>query len=347
MFGTQVQAAQPRPAGTVTRQESNIKGLQRAWILYIPRNLPPGAPLLFMFHGSGGDGLSTREVTGYRFDMLADQYKFIVAYPDGYETTWNDCRKGSPQPARVMNIDDESFIEAIIAKTASDYRIDRKRVFAAGHSNGGQLTYRLAMERPQEFAGIAAISASIPTPDNLACTPSDMPIPAMVINGTADPINPFAGGMVTLGSTRLGTVTSTRATAEYFAKINGQTGAPVTVKLPHGDARDSTWVDQSEFSISGKFGEADERSGCAGGNLGVFLKTPAPGLSYSGFRLFMPRWTAGRAPTRSSQLFTLGKSSMFWPCHSQRLDQPKHPMSAIEYSPARYSRSAKRLSITL
>ena len=252
MFGTQVQAAQPRPAGTVTRQESNIKGLQRAWILYIPRNLPPGAPLLFMFHGSGGDGLSTREVTGYRFDMLADQYKFIVAYPDGYETTWNDCRKGSPQPARVMNIDDESFIEAIIAKTASDYRIDRKRVFAAGHSNGGQLTYRLAMERPQEFAGIAAISASIPTPDNLACTPSDMPIPAMVINGTADPINPFAGGMVTLGLTRLGTVTSTRATAEYFAKINGQTGAPVTVKLPHGDARDSTWVDRTSWQSPGK-----------------------------------------------------------------------------------------------
>ena len=251
-FDSRAFAAQPKLAGTVTRQESGIKGLQRSWILYIPRNLPPGAPLLFMFHGSGGDGLSTREVTGYRFDMLADQYKFIVAYPDGYETTWNDCRKGSPQPARVMNIDDESFIEAIIAKTAKDYRIDPKRVFAAGHSNGGQLTYRLAMERPQEFAGIAAISASIPTPDNLACTPSDMPMPAMVINGTADPINPFTGGMVTLGSARLGNVTSTRATAEYFAKINGDTNPPVTVKLPHADARDPTWVERTTWQTPGK-----------------------------------------------------------------------------------------------
>ena len=252
MFGSGALAAQPKLAGTVTRQESNIKGLQRSWILYVPRNLPPGAPLLFMFHGSGGDGISTREVTGYRFDMLADQYKFIVAYPDGYETTWNDCRKGSPQPARAMNIDDESFIETIIAKTAKDYRIDTKRVFAAGHSNGGQLTYRLAMERPQEFAGIAAISASIPTPDNLACTPSDMPMAAMVINGTADPINPFNGGMVTIGFSRLGNVTSTRATAEYFAKINGDTAAPATVKLPHSDARDPTSVERITWQTPGK-----------------------------------------------------------------------------------------------
>jgi polyhydroxybutyrate depolymerase len=250
--GTGALAAQPKLTGTVTRQGGTFKGLQRSYILYVPRNLSPGAPLLFMFHGSGGDGPSTREVTGYRFDMLADQYKFIVAYPDGFETTWNDCRKASPQPARVMNIDDETFLEGIIAKTAADYRIDKKRVFAAGHSNGGQLTYRLAMERPQEFAGIAAISASIPTPDNLACTPSDMPIPAMVINGTADPINPFAGGMVTIGYSRLGNVTSTRATAEYFAKINGQTGTPVTVKLPHADSRDSTWVERTSWETPGK-----------------------------------------------------------------------------------------------
>lgn len=250
--GSGALAAQPKLTGTVTRQESSIKGMQRSWILYVPRNLPPGAPLLFMFHGSGGDGLSTREVTGYGFDMLADRYKFIVAYPDGFETTWNDCRKASPQPARAQNIDDESFIEAIIAKTVADYRIDRKRVFAAGHSNGGQLTYRLAMERPQEFAGIAAISASIPTADNLACTPSGMPMAAMVINGTADPINPFNGGMVTIGSARLGNVTSTRATAEYFARINGDTAAPVTVKLPHGDARDPTWVERTTWQAPGK-----------------------------------------------------------------------------------------------
>ncbi len=59
--------------------------------------------------------------------------------------------------------------------------------------------------------------------------------------------------MVTLGPfTRLGTVTSTRATAEYFAKINGQTGAPVTVKLPHRDPHDPTRVERISWETPGK-----------------------------------------------------------------------------------------------
>src|SRR6267378_1013991 len=166
--------AQPQPGGTATRATIAVKDpkmSQRTYVLYTPRNVKPGAPLLFVFHGSGGDGESMRDVTGYEFDMLADKDGFVVIYPDGYQTTWNDCRKGSPQPARVMNIDDESFIEAMIAKETADHAIDRKRVFAAGWSNGGQLAYRLAMERPTQFAAVAAISASVPTAENLACTP--------------------------------------------------------------------------------------------------------------------------------------------------------------------------------
>ncbi|HEX5282285.1 MAG TPA: PHB depolymerase family esterase [Micropepsaceae bacterium] len=252
-FGTGALAAQPQLTGKLIRLTGTIKGLQRPYVLYIPQGLKPGAPLLFMFHGSGGDGASTREVTGYGFDVLADRDKFLVVYPDGFETTWNDCRKASQQPAHAMNIDDESFIEAIIAQTAKNYGIDPKRVFAAGHSNGGQLAFRLALERPKEFAGIAAISASIPTPENLSCTKSDIAIPAMVINGTADPINPFNGGMVTLGPfTKLGNVTSTRATVEYFAKIDGQTGQPVTTMLPHHDPRDPTSVERVSWEAPGK-----------------------------------------------------------------------------------------------
>lgn len=247
-------AAAPAPSGTSTRHELAVKGMNRTYLQYVPRSLKPNAPLLFVFHGSGGDGEGMREITGEEFDMLADTNGFVVIYPDGYQTTWNDCRKGSPQPARRMNIDDKSFIDAMIEKAAADNKIDRKRVFAAGWSNGGQLTYRLALERPEQFAGVASISASRPTNENLACTPTDRPVPVavMIINGTADPINPHEGGMVTIGFSTLGTVLSSRQTGEYFARLNGITAAPVATKLPHKVPADRTSVDQLTWSEPGK-----------------------------------------------------------------------------------------------
>jgi len=251
-LGVGTLAAQPRLTGTVARDTIAVKGQERSFVLYVPRNLKPKAPLVFVFHGSGGDGESTREATGFEFDQLADANGFLVAYPDGYQTTWNDCRKASPQPARRMNIDDKSFVEAMIAKEAAERGIDAKRVFAAGHSNGAQLSYRLALERPENFAGIAAISASLPTPENLACQPLNAPMPVMVINGTEDPINPFDGGEVRIGFTSLGTVLSTRGTAEYFARLNGQEGPPKTVRLPHRNASDPTFVEQTSWTMPGK-----------------------------------------------------------------------------------------------
>ncbi len=245
-------AGAPNPTGTVTRHELAVKGLQRTYLQYVPRNLKPNAPLLFVFHGSGGDGEGMREITGEEFDMLADTNGFVVVYPDGYQTTWNDCRKASPQPARRMNIDDKSFIDAMIEKQAADNKVDRKRIFAAGWSNGGQLAYRLALERPAQFAAVASISASRPTAENLACTPTDKPMAVMIINGTADPINPHEGGEVRIGFTSLGTVLSSRETGQYFARLNGITTQPVTTRLPHRTPSDRTSVDQISWSEPGK-----------------------------------------------------------------------------------------------
>ena len=150
-------AADLRPMGTVAHNMIAVKGMQRTFIVYTPKSLKANAPLLFVFHGSGGDGESMRDATGFEFDLLADRDGFVVVYPDGYQNTWNDCRKASPQPARRMNIDDESFVEAMIAKEAADHNVDRKRVFSAGWSNGGQLGYRFAMERPNQLAAVAAV----------------------------------------------------------------------------------------------------------------------------------------------------------------------------------------------
>ena len=133
-------------------------------------------------------------------------------YPEGFDNTWNDCRRGSPFASKQLKIDDVGFVKSLLDVEATTHAIDKKRVFAAGWSNGAQLAYRLALEHPEDFAGVAAISASAPVKENLDCGQVDKPIPVMIVNGTADPINPFRGGMVNLGGAKLGNVLSSEDT---------------------------------------------------------------------------------------------------------------------------------------
>ncbi len=241
----------PDLKGTISVNAGKIGGRERRYLVYVPPNLMPGAPLLIVLHGGGGDGPTIRQGTGFEFDMLADANGFVVVYPDGIGQGWNTCRKRVDSTARREHIDDVGFIEAIIAYEATRHGIDRGRVFATGHSFGGQMSFRLALERPNEFAGIAAVSSDLPASSDMDCTPAQVPIPTMIMNGTDDPVNPYRGG--NSGRERNGgIVMSTEATAAWFAKLNGLAGMPETIRLPHREDSDPTWVEKSTWSGGGK-----------------------------------------------------------------------------------------------
>jgi polyhydroxybutyrate depolymerase len=246
-----VVAAPPETSGSLSRNFGTIDGRTRSFVLYLPRDLRPGAPLLFMFHGGGGDGPMAREGTGHEFDLLADRNGFIVAYPDGIDRSWTGCRQVQNRVADRRNIDDVKFVEAIIAQEVARHRIDPKRVFATGHSMGGALAYRLGLERPLAFAGIAAISSNLPAPDNMDCQPANVGMPVMIINGTADPVSPYNGGTNARGTSR-GRTLSTDATVQYFVGLNGLSGPPAIERLPHQKPSDPTWVEKLTWSAPEK-----------------------------------------------------------------------------------------------
>ena len=241
----------PKTTGSFTRSQGVIGGRPRSFFVYEPRNLKPGAPLLLAFHGGGGDGGEAREGSGGEFDLLADRYGFVVAYPDGINRSWNGCRKMQNATRERRGIDDISFVDAMIAQEIARRHIDPKHVFAYGHSNGGALAFRLALERPEKFAGIAVVSSNLPVADNMECEPRNVPIPVMVINGTADPVNPYTGGTNRRGSS-FGRTLSTDETVQYFVKLNGLTDAPQITPLPHQNDADKTWVEQISWTAPGK-----------------------------------------------------------------------------------------------
>ncbi len=158
-------------------------------------------------------------LTAYEFETLADRGNFIVVYPDGFERYWNDCRKRGAFSAKTRNVDDVGFIHTLIDRFREDFGVDSAHVFVMGFSNGGQMAFRLALELPLEIAGIAAVAANLPAPDNCACREAERPVPVLIVNGTADPINPYAGGSGWFGLARSGGLRSTMETADYFKRL--------------------------------------------------------------------------------------------------------------------------------
>ena len=236
------------PALSASLQQGSLRvgGLERSFAFYVPARVTPTPPLLLAFHGSMGNAAQMRRATGYGFEELADEHGFIVAYPEGYEGHWNDCRKAGPYAAKQLRIDDVGFTRSLIAHFRSTHDVDSSRVFAVGLSNGGHFVYRLALETPELVRAIAAVAASLPTDDNLDCTPTSGAVATLILNGTEDPINPYEGGRVTIfGFGDRGTVRSARESAEYLARRNDIAAAPVVEQIP--PARGSTSAERARW----------------------------------------------------------------------------------------------------
>ena len=227
----------PRLFGTLSKASIDVGGLKRTYRTYVPGSFTKGAPLLVVMHGSGESGAQIRVQTGYMFERLADLHGFAVAYPDSHAFDWNDCSKVGDFSVNGQAVDDVLFLSALADKLIADLRIDRNRVFATGVSAGGSMSMRLALEAPSRFRAVAAVAANVPTADNFKCKPAGQGASVMIMNGTKDPLVPFAGGEVNLLGLfyKGGTVRSSGQSGQYFAGLNRIAGAPVTQRRAVAD----------------------------------------------------------------------------------------------------------------
>lgn len=216
----------PRPSlsdAQVVEKSIDIGAHARRFRFFVPEKLEAGAPLLLALHHSQSRGSKFRRMVGSALEEIAREDGVLIAYPDGYGGHFNDCRKQASYSARTAGIDDIGFMRAIVDEAAVEYAIDRSRVYAIGHSNGGQMAMRLALEEPGLLAGMIVNSANLPAADNFDCKVEPSLVSSVVlIAGTEDPINPFEGGKVTLfGFGNRGNVLSAQGTAEWFAEQLG------------------------------------------------------------------------------------------------------------------------------
>lgn len=224
----------PPVSGTLEEGSLRVDGRERRFAVYVPHAVAAAPALVFVLHGSMGDGAMARSQTWHAFEPIADREGFLVVYPDGWERHWNGCRAAAPYAANTEDVDDVAFLEALVARLRAERGVDAARVFATGLSNGGHMAYRLALEAPERFAAVAPIAASLPSDANLGCEKSGRPAAVLVVNGTADPMNPYEGGEAALYGiiASRGDVRSTDDTVEYFAGLAGHRDPPRVHAFP-------------------------------------------------------------------------------------------------------------------
>lgn len=224
-------------------------GIARKNLVYIPKTIRARPALLLVFHGGGGTPEGMVGMDHGRLLELADQSGFAVVYPEGVGKAWNDFRRDPLSEAHRTNRDDVGFIGVLIQTMAARHGIDSRRVYAAGISNGGFFSLRLACEASDRIAGAVIVTATLPEDGVKLCNPV-RPVDLVFVNGTEDPLVPYEGGEVKVFGSRRGRILSTDASLAFFASRFG-CNAPFSTALPVRVADDTTRVIRHDWQCPG------------------------------------------------------------------------------------------------
>ena len=160
--------------------------------MYVPTNYNSDIeyPLMINFHGFGGTASDFVEIADMR--SLAENENFIIVYPQGTLLGgfphWNSS---APSSDNKSSVDDIGFVEKMIENISSTYSINEKRVYAAGYSNGGFLSYYLACNS-KKFAAIGSVAGTMIDDSYQNCN-AQVPTAMINIHGTNDEVVPYNG----------------------------------------------------------------------------------------------------------------------------------------------------------
>jgi polyhydroxybutyrate depolymerase len=249
-------------------QSIEVDGLKRTYRLVIPQGYDRHgeAPLVLAFHGRLGTGRIMEEMT--HLSKLADREGFIVLYPDGVGRSWNAGH--GTGAAEQQQVDDVGFVSKLIDELAPVYRIDRRRVYATGMSNGAIFALRLACELSAKLAAVAAVAGTLAPRVAKDCHPQ-RPVPIMLIQGTEDRYVPWEGGVTGGG----GRVESVEATIQLWVTIDGCSPDPKVEEL------------------AGKVSRTTYAPSHAGGPEVTFYRIDGGGHTWPGGSELLPRRAVG------------------------------------------------------
>src|SRR6266487_13467 len=286
----------------------------RPYFVYTPESYQVGTavPLIVMLHGCTQTAVDFAVST--RMNQLADQYKFIVVYPQqtsvySQNLCWNWFKSSNQsryqgEPAIIAGI-----VRAVEQNT-SQWTIDTNRVYVAGISAGAAMAVILGVTYPDLFAaigvhsgveyraatstinGLKVMSQGGPDPQQLGQIAFDVMgtaarvIPAIVFQGMSDTImNPVNGDQVVqqwMQTDRL--ASNGRYTAEF-----GSPGSSETRQVPGGHSYTVCWWNDDQGDVVQEYWRVEGMGHVwSGGSPGSSYTDPSgPDASLAMYQFFM------------------------------------------------------------
>ena len=144
----------------------------RNFVLHIPDSYTGDqkVPLVMMLHGSSGSGSKFYNISGWV--EKADKENFIVVFPTGLEypivenngrksTKWSSDGLVYDIPEGYPIYDDIPFIREIVELLNSNLKIDEKRMYICGFSNGGGFVKSRAVDELNDIFAAAATAGGL------------------------------------------------------------------------------------------------------------------------------------------------------------------------------------------
>ena len=174
-------------------EEHQGKGLK--YITVLPDDYRPEAdyPLLILLHGFGAN---MQDLAGLAPAIHSSGYVYAcpnapIAFDLGYGQAgygWTSPREDAT-PEEVQSA--ESLLGEFFDEVLEQFHVAAGRSALLGFSQGGGMTYRCGLSRPNIFAGLVALSASLPDRNELdERLPADRSQPIFIAHGLSDPLIP-------------------------------------------------------------------------------------------------------------------------------------------------------------
>ena len=219
-------------ADALMRHEWKVGELTREALVYIPESAKTNqTPVIFAFHGHGG----TMHNAAQRFSYHTRWPEAIVVYMQGLNTPGRLTDPEGKSPGWQREIGDQGdrdvkFFDAVLKSLKEEYKVDAKRLYSTGHSNGGGFTYLLWAARGDRFAALAPCGAA--AGPNL---PLLKPKPVLHLAGENDPLVKYEWQKTTIDALRkLNQCADGKPWERHCTLYESKIGAPVVAYIHPG-----------------------------------------------------------------------------------------------------------------